>query len=105
MADTTLSPNSQELKDGEVIDITDLTPEVHGIVQDVETVPTLDHMSPSMVNDEPPLEQTRALLPQTPLPIDDGKGHSQTPSEDSMSIHSSCHLLRVSQRDPSHNDM
>jgi hypothetical protein len=61
MEDSTLSPNSRELEDGEVVDITKLTPDSHGITQGIEIVLGTDHVSPSMVNDdEPPLEQARA---------------------------------------------
>jgi hypothetical protein len=49
MADGTLSLNSRELEDGEVIDLTNLTPEGHGIAQDVESIMGADHVSPSVV--------------------------------------------------------
>jgi hypothetical protein len=45
MADGTLSPNSRELENGEVVDITELAPEGHGIAQDVEDVLDADHVS------------------------------------------------------------
>jgi hypothetical protein len=32
--DATLRPNARELEDSEVIDVTELAPEVHGIMQD-----------------------------------------------------------------------
>jgi hypothetical protein len=85
MADGTLSLNSRELEDGEVVDITELAHDGHGISQDVESVPDADHGSPSMVDDEEPLlEQARAETAQPPLPWNKGKGHSQTLSEDSV---------------------
>jgi hypothetical protein len=52
IADSTLSPNSRQLEDSEVVDITELTPEGHGIAQDVGSILGANHMSPSMVNDE-----------------------------------------------------
>jgi hypothetical protein len=65
----TLGLNSRELEDGEVIDVTDLAPEGHGISQDVEDTLDADHVSPSMVDDEePPLEQARAGTPPSLLP-------------------------------------
>jgi hypothetical protein len=68
MADGTLSPNSRELEDGEVVDITELSPEGHCISHDVERVLDADHMSPSVVDNEgPPLEQVGAKTPQPPL--------------------------------------
>jgi hypothetical protein len=51
MADSTLSPNSR-LEDGEVVDITKLTTQGHGIAQDVEDILDADHMLPRVVNDE-----------------------------------------------------
>jgi hypothetical protein len=54
MADGTLSLNSRELKDSEVIDITELPPEGHGISQDVEDILEANHISPSVVDDEGP---------------------------------------------------
>ena len=36
VADSTLSPNSRELEDGEVVDVTELAPEGHGIAQNVD---------------------------------------------------------------------
>jgi hypothetical protein len=69
MADGTLSPNSRELEDGEVIDISELTPEGHGIAQDIDDTLDSDHVSLSIVdNEELPLEQARAKIPQPPLP-------------------------------------
>jgi hypothetical protein len=63
VADGTLSPNSRELEDGEVVDITELTPEGHGIAQDVEDILDADHVSSSVVDkEEPPLEQVRAKV-------------------------------------------
>jgi hypothetical protein len=44
MADGTLSPNSRELEDSEVVDITKLAPEGHGIAQDVEDILDADHI-------------------------------------------------------------
>jgi hypothetical protein len=68
VVDTTLSPNSRELEDSEVIDVTELAPEVHGIMQDIKSVLGPDHMSPSLVSDEkPPLEQVRASTSQSSL--------------------------------------
>jgi hypothetical protein len=67
VADGTLSPNSRELEDGEVVDITELTPEGHGIAQDVEDILDADDVSPSVVDDEePPLEQARAVMTHDP---------------------------------------
>jgi hypothetical protein len=105
MADVTLSPNSRELEDGEVVDITELTPEGHGIAQDVEDILDANHVSPSMVDDkEPLLEQARAGTPLSPLPQNKGKGHAQTPFKDSVIVRP-CHTLsRISRRDPSHDD-
>jgi hypothetical protein len=69
MADSTLSLNSRELKDGEVIDPTKLTPEGHCVAQDVEDILDANQVSPSVVdNEEPPLEQARAGTPLSPLP-------------------------------------
>jgi hypothetical protein len=77
MADGTLSLNSRELEDGEVIDVTELSPEGHGIAQDVEDILDADHVSPSVVDDEePPLKQARAITPSSPLPQNKGKGHA-----------------------------
>jgi hypothetical protein len=85
MADGTLSPNSRELEDSEVIDITELTPEGHSITQDIEDILDADHISPSMVNDkEPLLGQARAKTPHPPLPQNKGKGHAWTLSKDSV---------------------
>jgi hypothetical protein len=65
MVDATLNPNSRELEDGEVIGVTELTPEGLGITQDVESVMPPDHVSPSVVDDEePPLKQVRESTPQ-----------------------------------------
>jgi hypothetical protein len=60
MADATLSPDTRELEDVEVIDVTEIAHEGHRITQDVGSVPPLDHVSPSVVEEEPPLEQARA---------------------------------------------
>jgi hypothetical protein len=69
MADGTLSLNSRELEDGEVIDVRKLAPEGHGIAQDVEDILDADHMPSSVVDEEePPLEQVRAVTPPSPLP-------------------------------------
>jgi hypothetical protein len=85
MADGTLSPNSRELKDGEVVDVTELAPEGHGISQDVEDILDANHVSPSVVDDEePPVEQAKAGTPPSPLPQNKGKGRAWTPSENSM---------------------
>jgi hypothetical protein len=82
LADGTLSLNSRELEDGEVVDVTKLTPEGHGITQDVEDILDAHHVSPSVVDDEePPLEQARAGTPLSPLPRNKGKGRARTPSE------------------------
>jgi hypothetical protein len=87
MADGTLSPNSRELKDGEVVDITKLTPEGHGIAQDVDDILDVDHVPSSVVDEEEaPLEQARAGTPPSPLPQNKGKGRARTPSEDSVII-------------------
>jgi hypothetical protein len=60
MADGTLSPNSRELEDGEVVDVTKLAPEGHGIAQDVEDILDADHIPSSVVDEEePPLKQVR----------------------------------------------
>jgi hypothetical protein len=105
MADGTLSPNSRELEDGEVVDITELSPEGHSIAQDVEDILDADHVSPSVVEDEEPLlEQARAGTPLSPWPRNKGKGCVQTPSEDSMIVRQCRTLSRISQRDPSHDD-
>jgi hypothetical protein len=47
MADGTLSLNSRELEDGEVVDITELAPEGHGITQGVKAswAPTTFHLA------------------------------------------------------------
>jgi hypothetical protein len=77
MADGTLSPNSRELKDGEVVDITELAPEGHGIAQDVEDILDANHVSASVDDDEElPLEQVRAGTPPSPLPQNKGKGRA-----------------------------
>ena len=105
MADRTVSPKSRELEDSEVIDITKLAPEGHGIAQDVEDILDADHMSPSVVNDEePPLEQARAGTPLSPLPWNKGKGHDQTLPENSMIIRPPHTSSWISRRDSSHND-
>jgi hypothetical protein len=63
-ADGTLSQNSRELEDGEVADVTELAPEGHGIAQDVEDILDADHVPSSVVDEEePPLEQARAVTP------------------------------------------
>jgi hypothetical protein len=81
MADGTLIPNSRELEDGEAVDVTELAPEGHGIVQDVKDI--LD--APSVVDDEePPLEQARAGTPPSPLPQNKGKGWARVLSKDSV---------------------
>jgi hypothetical protein len=87
MADGTLSQNSRELKDGEVADITKLTPEGHGIAQDVEDILDADHIPSSVVDEEePPHEQARAITPPSPLPQNKGKGRARTTSEDSVIV-------------------
>jgi hypothetical protein len=68
VADGTHSPNSRELKDGEVVDVTELAPEGHGIAQDVDDTLEADHVPSSVVDEEePPLEQARARTPPSPL--------------------------------------
>jgi hypothetical protein len=105
MADGTLSPNSRELEDGEVVDITELTPKGHGIAQDVEDILDADHMSPSVVDDkEPLLKQGRAGTPLSPLPWKKGKGCAQTLSEDSMILRPRRTTSQISRRDPSHDN-
>jgi hypothetical protein len=105
MADGTLSLNSRELEDGEVVDITELGPEGHGIAQDVEDILDADHVSPSVVDDEePPLEQARAGAPPSPLPQNKGKGCARMPSEDSMIARPCRTTPQVSRRDPSRDD-
>jgi hypothetical protein len=75
MADGTLSPNSRELEYGEVVDITELAPEGHGIAQDVEDILDANHVPSSVVDEEePPLEQARAGTPPSPLLQNKGKG-------------------------------
>jgi hypothetical protein len=71
MADGTLSPKSRELKDGEVVDLTELAPEGHGSPRMLKT----SWMPPSSMVDEeePPLEQARAGTPASPLPQNKGK--------------------------------
>jgi hypothetical protein len=87
MAEGTLSPNSRELEDGEVADITELTPEGHGIAQDVDDIPDADHIPSSMVDEEePPLKQARAATPPSPFPQNKGKGCARTTSEDSVIV-------------------
>jgi hypothetical protein len=81
MADGTLSLNSRELEDSEVADVTKITPEGHGIAQDI------DHVPSSVVDEEElPLEQVRAVTPPSPLPQNKGKGRARTTSEDSMIV-------------------
>jgi hypothetical protein len=105
MADGTLSPNSREHKDSEVVDVTKLSPEGHGIAQDVADILDADHMSPSMVDDkELPLEQVRTGTPLSPLPWNKGKGRAQIPSEDSVIVRPCCTSSQIPWRDPSHND-
>jgi hypothetical protein len=48
----TLSLNSRELEDGEVVNITELAPEGHGIAQDVEDILEADQVSSSVVDNE-----------------------------------------------------
>jgi hypothetical protein len=105
MADGTLSPNSRELEDGEVVDVTELAPEGHGIAQDVEDILDADHVPSSVVDkEEPPLEQVRAGTPPSPLPQNKGKGRARTPSEDSV-VARPCHTKQqVLWRDPSRDD-
>jgi hypothetical protein len=105
MAEGTLSPNSRELEDGEVADITELAPEGHGIAQDVEDFPDADHVPSSMVDEEePPLEQARVATPPSPLPQNKGKGRARTTSEDSVIVRSRNTTSRASRRDPSRDD-
>jgi hypothetical protein len=105
MADGTLSPNSRELEDGEVVDVTELAPEGHGITQDVFDILDADHMSSSVVDkEEQPLEQARAGTPPSPLPQNKGKGHARMPSEDSVIARPHCTTTWISRRDPSHDD-
>jgi hypothetical protein len=102
MADGTLSMNSREIKDGEVVDITELAPEGHGIAQDIKDILDADHMSPSMVDDEePPLEQARARTPPSPFPQNKGKGRAQTPSEDTMIVRPSHNTAGLAERSKS----
>jgi hypothetical protein len=105
MDDNTLSPNSRELEDGEVVDVTELSPEGHGIAQDVDNILDADHVPSSVVNEEePPLEQVRAGTPPSPLSQNKGKGRARMPSEDSV-ISRPCRTTpRVSRRDPSRDD-
>jgi hypothetical protein len=102
LADSTLSLNFRELEDGEVVDVTELAPEGHGIPQDVDDIPDVDHIPSSVVNEEePPLEQGRAGTPPSPLPQNKGKGRAWTPSEDSVIVRP-CHTTSwASRRDPS----
>jgi hypothetical protein len=105
MADGTLSMNSRELEDGEVVDVTELAPEGHSIAQDVEDILNTDHMSSSMVDEEePPLEQARAGTPPSPLPQNKGKARARMPSEDSVVARPHHTKQRVSRRDPSRDD-
>jgi hypothetical protein len=102
MADGTLSLNSRELEDGEVVDVTKLAPECHGIAQDVEDSLDANQMSPSVVNaEEPPLKQARAGTHLAPLPQNKGKGRARTPTEDSVIVRPHCTSSWISQRDPS----
>ena len=78
-ADGTLSQSSRELEDGEVVDVTELAPEGHGIAQDVEDILDADHMSPSVVdNEESLLEQGRAETHHPPFPQNKVKGQART---------------------------
>jgi hypothetical protein len=95
-ADGTLSPNSRELEDSEVADITELTPEGHCIAQDA------DHVPSSMVDEEELTPtQARAATPPSPLPQNKGKGRAQMTSEDSVIVRPRRATSRASQRDPS----
>jgi hypothetical protein len=105
MAEGTLIPNSRELEDGEVADITELAPEGHGITQDVDDIPDADHVPSSMVDEEEaPLEQVRVATPPSPLPQNKGKGHARTTSEDSVIVRPRNTTSRASQQDPSRDD-
>jgi hypothetical protein len=105
MADGTLSPNSRELKDGEVVDISELTPEGYSISQDVEDTLYSNYVSPSMVNDEEQLlKQARVKIPQPPLPWNKGKGCAWTPSKDSVITRPHHTSSWISQREPSYDD-
>jgi hypothetical protein len=105
MADSTLSPNSRELEDGEVVDVTELAPEGHGIAQDVDDILDADHIPSSVVDEEEqPLEQARAGTPPSPLPQNKGKGRAWTPSEDSVIVRPRCTTQWISRRDPSRDD-
>jgi hypothetical protein len=74
MADGTLSLNSRELEDSEVIDITEITPEGHSITHEVGGILDANYVSPSVVDDqEPPLEQARAGTPVT-LALEERQG-------------------------------
>jgi hypothetical protein len=105
MADSTLSPNSRELEDSEVADVTELTPEGHGIAKDVEDILDAD-LAPSSVVDEeePPLEQVRAVTPPSPLPQNKSKGGARMTSEDSVIVRPRSTTSRASRRDPSRDD-
>jgi hypothetical protein len=104
-ADGTLSQNSRELEDGEVIDVTELTPEGHGIAQDVDDILDADHVPSSMVKEEEPLlEQARAGTPPSPLPQNKGKGRARMTSEDSVIVRPRRTTSWASQRDPSWDD-
>jgi hypothetical protein len=104
-ADGTLSQNSRELEDGEVADLTELAPEEHGIAQDVEDIPDADHIPSSVVDDEePPLEQARAVTPPSPLLQNKGKGRARMTSEDSVIVRPHSTTSRLSRRDPSRDD-
>jgi hypothetical protein len=105
MADGTLSQNSRELEDGEVIDVTELAPEGHRITQDVDDILDANHVPSSMVDEEElPLEQARAGTPPSPLPQNKGKGRARTPSEDSVIVRPRRATSRASRRDPNRDD-
>jgi hypothetical protein len=59
MAEGTLSPNSRELEDSEVAEITEFAPEGHGIAQDVDDIPDTDHVPSSVVDEEEPPSNKR----------------------------------------------
>jgi hypothetical protein len=100
MADSTLSPNSRELEDGEVADIIELAPEGHGIAQDVEDIPDANHVPSSVVDEEElPLEQARVITPPSPLPQNKGKRRARTMSEDSVIVRPRKTTSRASRRD------
>jgi hypothetical protein len=104
-ADGTLSPNSRELEDGEVADVTEIAPEGHGIAQDVEDILDADHVPLSVVDkEEPPLEQAKGVTSPSPLPQNKGKGHTWTMSEDSVIVRPHRATSWASRRDPSRHD-